>query len=126
MRNKVLVLVIVLLLIIGVYYIYYNKNDEFEHNDYSEIIVSLKGILEKDGVDITNNQEVGTENLGNLTFEPDTNWNEETSFSWNGSNGIAYATTTADVKITIAASSAAVSKNWMSWIIGGAIILPLL
>ena len=47
-----------MLLIIGVYYIYYNKNDEFEHNDYSEIIVSLKGILEKDGVDITNNQEV--------------------------------------------------------------------
>jgi gliding motility-associated-like protein len=66
-------------------------------------IISLpaNGTLKLSGVTVNPNDEVLTANLNNLTFTPDANWNGNTSFGWNGSDGSVYATLPANVTITV-------------------------
>jgi gliding motility-associated-like protein len=59
------------------------------------------GILQLSGVDVTINQEIAASDIGNLTFVPNTDWNGNTSFSWNGFDGIVYAASDANVNITV-------------------------
>jgi large repetitive protein len=68
-------------------------------------VVSLpsNGTLKLLGTAVTESQEIAVANLDTLTFDPTTNWNGNTSFSWNGSDGAAYAASAANVDITIAA-----------------------
>ena len=61
------------------------------------------GTLKLSGMPVTGNQAIPVSDLGNLTFVPDANWNGNTSFSWNGSDGSAYAASAANVDITITA-----------------------
>ena len=66
-------------------------------------IISLPnyGTLKLSGTAVTANQEIVVGDLDNLVFDPDTNWNGTTSFSWNGSDGASYASNPANVDITI-------------------------
>jgi Ca2+-binding RTX toxin-like protein len=66
-------------------------------------IVTLpgNGILKLSGVAVTEGQEIAAANLANLTFEPDTDFNGNISFSWNGFDGTSYATNPAQVNLTI-------------------------
>lgn len=66
-------------------------------------IISLpaNGTLKLSGVNITANQEIVTAQLGDITFTPNLNWNGNTTFSWNGSEGTNYAITPASVIIDI-------------------------
>jgi len=61
------------------------------------------GTLRLDGAAVTAGEEVVRADLGKLAFTPDANWNGTTSFSWNGSDGTAYAATGASFTITIGA-----------------------
>jgi hypothetical protein len=72
------------------------------------------GTLKLSDTSVTGNQVIPVGDLGNLTFEPDANWNGNTSFSWNGSDGTAYAASAANVDITIvpdAPTVSAISKS---------------
>ncbi|CAL7964404.1 hypothetical protein GAMM_90012 [Gammaproteobacteria bacterium] len=68
-------------------------------------IVSLPshGTLKLSGTAVAVNQEIIVGSLGNLTFEPDLNWNGSDSFNWNGSDGTRYAAIVVNVNITIGA-----------------------
>jgi hypothetical protein len=59
------------------------------------------GTLKLSDTPVTGNQMIPVGDLGDLTFEPDANWNGNTSFSWNGSDGTEYATSAANVDINI-------------------------
>jgi len=75
-----------------------------ESNPMTKImIISLppNGILKLSGSNVSINDEILTANVSNLTFEPDANWNGNTSFSWNANDGTVYALTNAKVTITL-------------------------
>jgi hypothetical protein len=59
------------------------------------------GLLKLNGTNITINQEIASASLSQITFEPNSNWFGNTSFTWNGSDGEAYATQNATVSITV-------------------------
>ncbi|MED4584490.1 Ig-like domain-containing protein [Brevibacillus choshinensis] len=59
------------------------------------------GTLALDGTKVQAQQEILASDLSKLSFAPDANWNGTTSFSWNGSDGLAYSTTAATFTITI-------------------------
>lgn len=61
------------------------------------------GTLRLSGVDVTLNQEISAASLGSLTFVPTANYNGGASFSWNGSDGLDYAVTGANVNLTLTA-----------------------
>lgn len=76
------------------------------HDDYVLVKVQIltlpeNGTLELSGVPVIANQEIPIDKLDHLTFTPSTNWSGYTSFSWNGSNGIHYASTSANVEINV-------------------------
>jgi len=58
------------------------------------------GTLKLNGAAVGLNQEINVANLNQLTFTPNTFFNGNTSFSWNASDGVAYAA--ASVKANIA------------------------
>ena len=62
------------------------------------------GILNLSGIAITTNQEIVTGDLSDLTYDPNTNWTGDTSFTWKGYDGTAYSSDAANVDITISAS----------------------
>jgi hypothetical protein len=59
------------------------------------------GTLRLSGVAVTLNEEITAANIGNLVFNPTENWFGSTSFGWNGSDDKVYATTPAQVNITV-------------------------
>jgi Ca2+-binding RTX toxin-like protein len=59
------------------------------------------GRLKLSGIDVTVNQEIATADLGNLTFTPNADFNGNTSFNWNGFDGISYADADASVNLSI-------------------------
>jgi Ca2+-binding RTX toxin-like protein len=59
------------------------------------------GILMLSGSAVTVNQEIATTQLNNLTFTPDANFNGSTSFTWQGSDGTAYAANDSTVNLTV-------------------------
>ncbi|MDQ8003742.1 MAG: Ig-like domain-containing protein [Pedobacter sp.] len=61
-----------------------------------------QGVLKLNGVDILVGQEISTADLSKITFVPAPNFNGPVSFSYNGSDGVAYAATTASININIA------------------------
>ena len=69
-------------------------------------IVSLPdaatGVLALSGVGVTAGQEIAVADLGGLVFTPAANWNGQTSFLWNASDGSGYATADANVYTTLA------------------------
>jgi Domain of unknown function (DUF4347)/Calx-beta domain/FG-GAP-like repeat/Bacterial Ig domain len=62
-----------------------------------------QGILKLSGADVTLGQEITIAELSNLTYSPNANANGNDSFAWNGFDGLAYATTSATVNLTIVA-----------------------
>jgi large repetitive protein len=61
------------------------------------------GILSLNGVEVTTGQEIPVAQISSLTFTPSANFNGSASFSWNGSDGVTYATSTGSVNVTISA-----------------------
>ncbi|MCZ8226657.1 MAG: Ig-like domain-containing protein, partial [Microcystis sp. LE19-84.1B] len=59
------------------------------------------GILQLNNTAIALNQEITVSDLNNLTFTPNTNFNGNVSFSWNGFDGTVYADNAATVNITV-------------------------
>ncbi len=59
------------------------------------------GKLFLDGVEVTENQEIDASELANLVFDPDENWNGDTSFGWKGHDGTVYSNDSAAVNIEI-------------------------
>ncbi|MBO9598759.1 MAG: carboxypeptidase regulatory-like domain-containing protein, partial [Cohnella sp.] len=66
-------------------------------------IISLPGTgkLKLNGTEVLVGQEIDKNVLNQLTFTPNENWNGNTTFQWNGSDGSAYADTPATVTITV-------------------------
>jgi hypothetical protein len=62
-----------------------------------------KGLLQLGSVNVTLNQEITAAQLSTLTYIPNPDSNGLDSFSWNGSDGLDYATTGATVNLNIAA-----------------------
>jgi len=63
----------------------------------------VTGTLKLSGVDVILDQEIVAANLGALTFVPSADFNGNTSFGWNGSDGVDYALAAANVNLTLAA-----------------------
>jgi hypothetical protein len=90
-------------------------------------IVSLpnNGTLMLSDTAVTIGQEIAHESLDNLTFEPEANWNGSTSFNWNGFDGTAYASDTANVEITI--NNVTTSPWWKTTdgvvVVGGGVVV---
>lgn len=61
------------------------------------------GTLLLNGTPVGVDEEIVTANLGNLVFDPASDWSGSTNFGWNGSDGLVYATTGAQVNLTLAA-----------------------
>ncbi|WP_412468438.1 Calx-beta domain-containing protein [Pedobacter sp. KLB.chiD] len=64
---------------------------------------ATQGSLKLNGVNVTVGQEVTATDLAGLIFVPAPDFNGNVSFSYNGSDGTAYATAPANVNITIVA-----------------------
>ena len=65
------------------------------------VTLPTNGKLQLNGVDILVGAEIPAADLANITFVPNTNWNGNTSFKWNGSDGTVYAIAAADVNIEV-------------------------
>ena len=79
---------------------------DIDNNPLTKIqIVTLppanQGVLQLNGTPITAGTEINTADIVNLKFVPASNYNGASIFTWNGSDGTAYATTPANVNITI-------------------------
>ncbi len=59
------------------------------------------GTLNLDGNPVSVGQEIAAGDLGNLTYEPNASHSGADSFGWNGSDGMAYAPSDAQVNLTI-------------------------
>ncbi len=85
-----------------------NFSDSFNDPDGDSLIqvkitsLPANGTLKLSGVAVSANDEILTALLGNLTFTPDTDWFGDTSFGWNGQDGLNYAASDALVNIAIA------------------------
>jgi hypothetical protein len=82
-------------------------SDAFSGGSLSKVKITsipdaAAGTLKIGTVALTLNQEINAEDLGDLTFEPATNYNGSASFNWNGSDGTTYAESDAAVDITLA------------------------
>ncbi|SDD06159.1 Calx-beta domain-containing protein [Pedobacter soli] len=64
---------------------------------------ATQGLLKLNGVNVTVGQEIAVADLANLVFVPAPDFNGNVSFSYNGSDGAAYAASAANVNINIAA-----------------------
>ncbi|WP_167335410.1 Calx-beta domain-containing protein [Pedobacter kyungheensis] len=64
---------------------------------------ATQGLLKLNGVNVTVGQEIAAADLANLVFVPAPDFNGNVSFSYNGSDGAAYAASPANVNINIAA-----------------------
>ena len=62
-----------------------------------------QGLLKLNNVNVTANQEIAAADLAKLVFVPTANFNGNVSFSYNGSDGAAYAAVPANININIAA-----------------------
>lgn len=76
------------------------------HTGYNMVNVKIvtlpeNGTLKLSGAPVEVNQIIQVDFLNNLTFVPTENWSGALSFSWNGSDGITYATTPAVVNVII-------------------------
>jgi FKBP-type peptidyl-prolyl cis-trans isomerase 2 len=70
------------------------------------------GTLTLSGVAVTANQTISIGNITNLTYTPNTGYNEADTFGWNGSDGYLFATTGSMVAISIASPTVAnISKS---------------
>ncbi|WP_276349121.1 Ig-like domain-containing protein [Daejeonella sp. JGW-45] len=65
------------------------------------VTVPLNGALKVYGLAVTAGQEILVGDLEGITFVPFTGWSGTTSFSWNGSDGNAYAVSNATVVINL-------------------------
>ncbi|MBW4682263.1 MAG: DUF4347 domain-containing protein [Microcoleus vaginatus WJT46-NPBG5] len=63
------------------------------------------GTFTLNGVSVTSNQEIAASALGGLAFTPSANFNGTLSFYWNGFDGTAYATSSPQVNLNIAAAN---------------------
>jgi len=59
------------------------------------------GVLKLDGTPVSIGDEIDVSDIGKLTFTPNGNWNGDTSFTWNGFDGMVYADADAPVTINI-------------------------
>ncbi|GFZ33597.1 hypothetical protein CSC2_41230 [Clostridium zeae] len=71
-------------------------------NKIKVVDLPANGTLKLNGTPVTTGQEILVLNLSGLTFTPNKDWNGNTSFSWNGSNGAFYSANNASVNITVA------------------------
>ena len=69
------------------------------------------GDLKLSGTMVTVNQQIAVENLGNLTYQRDAAYEGNDGFSWNGTDGVAFATTDAAVTLTITPTVSAFAKT---------------
>ena len=65
------------------------------------INLPANGLLKKNGVNVVAGDEILLADLPTITFVPTADFNGATTFKWNGHDGTAYATTDANVNITI-------------------------
>jgi catechol 2,3-dioxygenase-like lactoylglutathione lyase family enzyme len=63
------------------------------------------GSLTLNGNPVTENQEIETSQLENLKFIPTFGFTSQTSFTWNGYDGMNYAATPATANLTVSANS---------------------
>ena len=85
-------------------------------NKIKVISLPINGALKLSGVNISLNQEIPAAQLPSITFVPDVNWSGNTTFNWNGFDGLNYAAADAPVNITINAANdlptvAAITKS---------------
>ncbi len=81
-----------------------NKFSDPENQTLVQIqVLSLptNGTLQLNGVNVTTNQVIPTNQLNLLSFIPNANWNGNTQFNWNGSDGGNYAQVFEQVFITV-------------------------
>ncbi|WP_029277763.1 tandem-95 repeat protein [Pedobacter borealis] len=62
-----------------------------------------QGLLKLNGLNVITDQEIAVADLALITFEPTANFNGNLSFSYNGSDGLDYAASPANINISIAA-----------------------
>ena len=67
------------------------------------VTLPANGVLALSGTPVTAAQVIVTADLGNLTFQPNANFNGAASFTWDGFNGTAFTGTPATVAITVTA-----------------------
>ena len=78
--------------------------NDADNNDLVNIqILTLptNGTLQLNGETVSLNQKIAWDNLNNLNFIPDENFNGSVNFSWNGFDGEVYALESANVTVTV-------------------------
>ncbi|MBD2485737.1 DUF4347 domain-containing protein, partial [Planktothrix sp. FACHB-1365] len=81
-----------------------SKFSDVDNDNLTEIqITSLPtgGTLKLNGIDITKDQKIPVAQLDKITFVPNLNFNGDSSFKWNGSDGDKYADNPATVHLKI-------------------------
>ncbi|HNB52576.1 MAG TPA: tandem-95 repeat protein, partial [Anaerolineales bacterium] len=82
---------------------HFNDPDGDLLNKIKVTSLPANGTLLLNSVPVAVDDEIATAALNNLVFDPTSNWSGATSFGWNGSDGLVYATTGAQVNLTLAA-----------------------
>jgi hypothetical protein len=78
-----------------------DDGDELEEIKIISLPLPTDGSLRFDGDNVDLNQEIDSEDIGDLSFNPAPGFTGSTSFGWNGSDGDAYAVNPALVNITV-------------------------
>jgi hypothetical protein len=79
----------------------FNDDDGDELDGIQIIKLPTNGALQLSGENVKKDQEIDSEDIDALAFNPAPGWTGSTSFEWNGSDGDAYAETPALVNIFV-------------------------
>ena len=83
----------------------FENSFEDEDSDYLEMIridsLPDNGVLLIEGKKVTNGQSIDIDQVEDLEFHPDVNWNGESEFTWSGFDGQKWSGESSPVKIAI-------------------------
>ena len=83
----------------------FENSFEDEDSDYLEMIridsLPDNGVLLSEGKKVTNGQLIDIDQVEDLEFHPDVNWNGESEFTWSGFDGQKWSGESSPVKIAI-------------------------
>ncbi len=85
----------------------FEESFEDEDSDYLEMIridsLPDNGVIKIDGEPVTQGQLIDIDQVEDMEFHPDINWNGETNFSWSGFDGQSWSTESSPVSINVEA-----------------------
>ena len=89
---------------------YFNDVDDDALDKIQVVSLPSIGRLSLNGADISEGQEIVSEDLRSMTYEPEADWYGNTSLVWKGHDGTSYASNEATLNINIAVQPIEISS----------------